>query len=276
MEAIRQSSAKAAGPQTAQDRSGLRDGHCKDAMLPSGMNDIISENTVASIDLIYTKASTFPCRVTTQAGSKYVLKLMGTGPGPMALLTEFIALKVAAAMGLQVPTATPLYLPPTFPWMMGTDEFDGAVQRSFGWNLGIEFMKGAQPATSEEVRMGDPAFLEALVAVDRALTNTDRSDRNPNVLASPNGLVAIDFDACLFLRRAIHRGTPQDSSLWADHVLQGSDLTPPQMIPVEALDVAVQDAPGEWIEMIGFDRPLLAAALHQYTAAWNSMVAPGC
>src|SRR5687768_688324 len=172
------------------------------------MDEITSENTVASIDFIYTKASTFPCRVTTQAGAIYVLKLIGTGPGPVALLTEFVALKIAAAMGLPVPTAKPLYLPSSFPWMMGTDEFDEAVQRSFGWNLGIAFVADAHQATADEIRKSDPAFVSALVAVDRALANTDRSESNPNVLASPQGLLAIDFDACLFLRRAIQAAVP--------------------------------------------------------------------
>jgi hypothetical protein len=237
------------------------------------MDNIPFENTVASINFIYTKASTFPCRVTTQEGGNYVLKLMGTGPGPVALLTEFIGLKIAAAMGLPVPTPKPLYLPPSFPWIMGTDEFDGAVQRSFGWNLGIEYVDGAHPATANEVRKADPAFLKALVAVDRALTNTDRGEQNPNVLLSPLGFIAIDFDACLYLRRAIQAVVPRNSSLWADHLLRGTSSLPAQAIPVEAIDRAVEEVPDQWLETIGFGRMSLGNALRRYAESWNSIAA---
>jgi hypothetical protein len=237
------------------------------------MDDILFKNTVASIDSIYTKASTFPCRVTTQEGGNYVMKLIGTGPGPVALLTEFIGLKIAAVMGLPVPTPKPLYLPLSFPWIMGTDEFDGAVQRSFGWNLGIEYVDAAHPATANEVRNADPAFLKALVAVDRALTNTDRGERNPNVLVSPLGFIAIDFDACLYLRRAIRAVAPQSNSLWADHLLRGTTSECAQVIPVETIDPAVEQVPDQWLEAIGFNRLSLGNALRRYAESWNSIAA---
>lgn len=240
------------------------------------MVEISLDNTVASIDQIYTKASTFPCKVTTQSGAQCVMKLKGAGPGPVGLLTEFIALKIAAAMRFTVPSAHPLYLPSSFPWMLGTDEFDGAVQRSPGWNLGIAFIEDAHPATAEEVRCGDAAFLEALIAVDRALANTDRTSRNTNVLSSPTGLVAIDFDACLFLRRAIQGTSPQSHSLWPDHILHQWAASPMQAIPPEPAQLAIQEAPLEWIEAIGFNRSSLASALHRYVTGWNAIAAAGC
>lgn len=96
-------------------------------------------NRVAAIVQIYAHASTFPCRIVTGSDKQWVMKLRGSGPGPVALLTEFLALRAARIMGLAVPATKPLFLAPDFPWTIGTDEFDGIVQRSGGWNLGIGY-----------------------------------------------------------------------------------------------------------------------------------------
>lgn len=146
------------------------------------MAEISSDNTVAALTHIYAKASTFPCKVRTQDSSEWVMKFRGAGPGPVGLLTEFVALRAARAMQLEVPTVRLLYLPPDFPWTLGTDEFDGIVQRSFGWNLGIALIGDAEPASPQQIQSADRHFLDGLVQVDRALVNTDRSTRNTNVL----------------------------------------------------------------------------------------------
>ncbi len=66
------------------------------------------------------------------------MKFSGAGPGARSLLTEYVATALAGRLGLPVPSTRTLYLPPQFPWQIGTDEFDDLVQRSAGWNLGID------------------------------------------------------------------------------------------------------------------------------------------
>lgn len=230
---------------------------------------ITADHRVAAITGIYAHGSTFPCRIVTETGGEWVMKLRGSGPGPTALLTEFLALKAASAMRLPAPATQPLYLPPDFPWTIGTDEFDGIVQRSFGWNLGVAFIGDAAAASPEEIFAADPAFLDSLAEVDRALSNMDRSVRNPNVLASADGLVAIDFDACLFLRRAMQGIVPATFPLPADHLLQG------RVVPtgLRKLDPAVMTqglraAPADWLANANIDE--LAGHLAAYVAAWNA------
>jgi hypothetical protein len=230
-----------------------------------------AENRVAAITAIYAHGSTFPCQITTEAGHECVMKLRGSGPGPMALLTELLALRAAEAMGLAVPSARPLYLPPDFPWTIGSDEFDGIVQRSFGWNLGIAFVPHATTAQPAEVLGADPAFLDALVAVDSALSNMDRTTRNPNVLKANHGLVAIDFDACLFLRRAARDMIPSSFSLPPGHLLSGRENTRPgPAVDPAVLTEALRDAPEEWLTVSGLAVGTLADALAAYMAAWNT------
>jgi hypothetical protein len=235
---------------------------------------VTAGNRVAAITEIYAHGSTFPCRVTTEAGQAWVMKLRGSGPGPMALLTEFLALRAAAAMALPVPAARPLYLPPDFPWTIGSDEFDGIVQRSFGWNLGIAFAEGAAAASAAAVLGADARFLDALANVDQALSNMDRSIRNPNVLATPARLVAIDFDACLFLRRAAKGIVPSSFALPPGHLLGDRDSVEPRpLVDPAILAGALREAPADWLAALGLDRDALTANLAAYVAAWNDRAA---
>lgn len=232
---------------------------------------VTPDNRVAVITEIYAHASTFPCKVVTEAGTQWVMKLCGSGPGAMSLLTEFLALRAAAAMGLAVPSARPLYLPPGFPWMIGTDEFDGIVQRSYGWNLGIAYVDQAVPAGPEEIVSADPDFLDCLCDVDRALTNMDRSLRNPNVLQTPHGLVAIDFDACLFLRRAAQAVVPSAFPMPAGHLLADRALPVRRCkVDVEGMIEALHEASPSWLNLLSLDATALAAHLRAYFAGWNA------
>jgi hypothetical protein len=238
---------------------------------PNGALEITPDCQVATITEIYANASTFPCKVITQAGNPWVMKLRGSGPGPMALLTEFLALRAARAMALIVPDVRPIYLPPDFPWTIGTDEFDGIIQRSYGWNLGVGFVDQAQPATPEAIFSGDPAFLQALFDVDRALSNMDRTTRNPNVLATDAGLIAIDFDACLFLRRAAQGIVPSSFPLPAGHLCSDRHVPAPmrKLDPQIMID-ALREAPAEWLAGLQLDIDALEAKLLKYIATWNA------
>jgi hypothetical protein len=233
--------------------------------------DITPDCRVAAITQIYANASTYPCKVTTESGGDWVMKLRGSGPGPMALLTEFLALRAARAMGLIVPATRPIYLPPDFPWTIGTDEFDGIVQRSYGWNLGVAFVPDASPATPDAIFSGDPLFLKTLFDVDRALSNMDRTTRNPNVLATDQGLVAIDFDACLFLRRAAQGVVPSAFPLPDGHLCTDRHIpAPPRQLDPQVVLDALHEAPVEWLEVFRLDIGQIEANLRTYFAAWNT------
>lgn len=211
------------------------------------------------------QASTSPAVVETGDGVRRVMKFSGAGPGPFGLLTELLAIGIARALGAPVPAAEPVFLPEGFPWLVGTDEFDSMLQRSSGWNLGIDFLPDARPATAEDLARTPAAALDAIARADALLANVDRTARNPNLLVAAGRLWAIDYDACLYLSRAL-AGRTASPELPAGHLLAGRE---PPAAPSPRLDLAplVAAAPSDWIAAAGTDRAGLEAALARYVAA---------
>ncbi len=228
---------------------------------------------VARVLAVLTAASTTPALVETADGSRWVMKFSGAGPGPFGLLVELLALGIAAAMGAPVPAARPLLLPEGFPWQAGTDEFDAMLQRSWGWNLGVAFVPDARPVPAAAALAFEPAALDALARSDALLQNMDRTARNPNLIAADGRLWAIDYNACLYLSRALAATRPPARDLPAGHLLAGR-LAVPAPMPDLGLAALVAAAPDAWIEAAGCERGTLAAALGRYVAAWEGWAQP--
>jgi hypothetical protein len=191
------------------------------------------------------------------------MKFSGAGPGPFGLLTELLAIGIARDLGAPVPAAEPIFLPEGFPWLVGTDEFDATLQRSSGWNLGIDLVPDARPGTAADLDAAPSAAVAAIARADALLANVDRTARNPNLLVAAGRLWAIDFDACLYLSRAVS-GRTATPALPPGHLLAGREPTG----PLPPLDLArlVAAAPEAWVEAAGTDRAGLLAALRHYVA----------
>ena len=224
---------------------------------------------VARVARVITHASTTPAEVETEDGRRWVMKFSGAGPGPYGLLVEHIGLAIARAFCAPVPETRPLWLARDFPWMVGTDEFDAMLTRSAGWNLGIALVPEARPATAAEVLASDPAVLETIARSDCLLANTDRLPSNTNLILDSGRLWAVDYDACLYLGRALRPTRAPDPALPIGHVLR-ERWPAPRRAPLPALDFdgMVGGAPASWIAAAGVDRPGIARALRSYANAW--------
>jgi hypothetical protein len=223
---------------------------------------------VARVLAVLPVASTSPALVETANGARRVMKFAAAGPGPVGLLTELFALGIARAFGAPVPAAAPIWLPDGLPWTVGTDEFDSMLQRSTGWNLGIDWLADARPATPADLAAAADAILDAIARADALLVNVDRTAKNPNLLVSDGRLHAIDYDACLYLSRAL-AGRPASPALPPGHLLEGRPLTGP--LPQIDLAPLVAAAPPDWIAAAGTDRAGLEAALARYFAAFAAL-----
>jgi hypothetical protein len=201
----------------------------------------------------------FPSLVETASGGRYVMKLSGVGQGATGLATEFIATRLAALLGLNVPAVTPLWLPEELPWQAGTDEFYDAQRRSSGWNLGVTFLDGAVDLTSKDLSAVPDAFLDRLAAVDALLQNVDRTAKNLNLMRTPDGAHwAIDFGACLFLQRWARRSGAGTCDLPPTHLLAGRA---PAALEVDAAlastSAIVAALPEPWVAALAADRASL-------------------
>ncbi len=161
--------------------------------------------------------SSFPVLVTASDHRKYVMKMKGSGNGIRSLLQEFIVNRTCSFLGFPVPDVRLIQIPEGFPWTFGTDEFDDIVQRSFGINLGIEYIDGAVPLTHEDSLNSETAAM--LSAIDIFFCNFDRISKNSNLLKDRGGGVWItDHGSCEFLNQSdIVRGT----SFPVNHFLRG-------------------------------------------------------
>jgi hypothetical protein len=216
---------------------------------------------------VFRNASTSPALIETADGARWVMKFSGAGSGPFGLLTEFVALGIARALGAPVPAAQPVWLRGDFPWQAGTDEFDAMLQRSSGWNLAIAYVPNALAVVPADLPRLDPAALDAIARSDAVVQNVDRTARNPNLLIAQDRLWAIDYDACLYLSRALGPPRPPVLTLPGGHLLAGRE--PVSRVPTIEAARLLAGAPNAWVAAAGTDRAGLGAALGRYLAAYQ-------
>jgi hypothetical protein len=234
---------------------------------PAGPPAAVPANTVVRVLAVLPQASTSPALVETGDGARWVLKFSGAGHGPFGLLTELLAIGIARGFGAPVPAARPLLLPSGFPWMAGTDEFDAMLQRSYGWNLGIAFVPDAHPASLAD--LAPAPELDAIARADCFLQNVDRTAKNPNLLMADGRLWAIDYDACLYLSRALGPARPPSTALPPGHLLADRPLRPAPAPEID-LSAALAATPDAWVETTGRALTEIADRLVASLAAWEA------
>lgn len=226
--------------------------------------------TVGTIIRVMPHGGSFPSLVETISGRRFIMKLSGVGQGISGLQTEFIATRLADAFGLTVPRVVPLLLTKAMPWQTGTDEFYEAVQRSAGWNLGVEFIEGARDITANGLADIPADFLDRLALVDALVQNVDRTAENPNILRDRSGAYwAIDFGASLFLTRFASHGSLMKFELPTNHLLAGRQVTHRRLEnPHGRLQEIVCDLPDAWVDTVSVGRQALLETLRNLMAKW--------
>jgi hypothetical protein len=132
---------------------------------------------------------------------------------------------------------------------VGTDEFYDALQRSSGWNLGVQFIDAARDLTADDLAHVPAQFLDRLAAVDALLQNMDRTKENPNLLRdSAPEYWAIDFGACQFLNRFARYRQGMTFELPSTHFLAARPVQSLRLDKVhETLRKIVLDVPNSWL-----------------------------
>ena len=126
----------------------------------------------------------------------YVVKWRAAGQGVRVLVAEVVCGELARALELPVPTLVTVDVAPELAVGEPDYEVQELLQRSAGWNLGLDYLPGALDfeAGADGV---DPGLAGRVLWFDALVGNVDRSWRNPNMLFWHGRLYVIDHGAAL-------------------------------------------------------------------------------
>jgi hypothetical protein len=144
------------------------------------------------------EGGSLPAVVEADDGDMYVMKFVGAGQGPKALIAELVAGEIARQLGLLVPEIVFIQLEPAFGRSEPDPEIQDLLHSSVGLNLGLRYLPGAF-AFNQLIKPEPSAELAStIVWFDAYVTNVDRTDRNVNMLIWQNRLWLIDHGAALY------------------------------------------------------------------------------
>ena len=217
------------------------------------------------------EGGSLPALIEADDDGLYVLKFVGAGQGPRALIAELVAGEIARVLGLPVPEIVFAQLDPE----LARTEPDAEIQdlirastdllgKSAGLNLALDYLPGS--VTFDPVALQPEAELASrIVWFDAFVTNLDRTVRNTNMLVWHGKLWLIDHGAALYFQHDWRDYLGRAASPFAlvkDHVLlpfathiNEVDAALAALLTPERLAAIVQLIPDAWLE----DEPTFAS-----------------
>ena len=217
------------------------------------------------------EGGSLPALIEADDDGLYVLKFVGAGQGPRALIAELVAGEIARVLGLPVPEIVFARLDAE----LARTEPDAEIQdlirastdllgKSAGLNLALDYLPGS--VTFDPVAMQPDAELASrIVWFDAYATNLDRTSRNTNMLVWHGKLWLIDHGAALYFQHDWRDYLARAASPFAlvkDHVLlpfatriREVDAVLAGLLTPEHLAAVVQLIPDAWLE----DEPTFAS-----------------
>jgi hypothetical protein len=189
---------------------------------PAGDRPVLRTVRATKYVTPFREGGSLPGLVEADDDGLYVVKFRGAAQGPRALVAEVIAGELARALALPVPEIVIVDIDPSLGGLDGDPWVGELLDRSPGLNVGIDFLPGSLTFNPRADGPPDQDLAANIVWFDALVTNTDRSPRNPNILAWHRRLFLIDHGASLFIHHtwrdpAEHARRPLDTI--TDHVL---------------------------------------------------------
>ncbi len=222
------------------------------------------------------EGGSLPAIVEADDDGLYVLKFVGAGQGPRALIAELVAGEIGRALGLAVPEIVFAHLDAELARTEPDPEIQDLIRASAnpmhgssGLNLALDYLPGSV-TFDPLVLQPDAELASRIVWFDAYVTNLDRTPRNTNLLVWHRRLWLIDHGAALYFhhdwRDHVARST-SPFALIADHVLlplasrlAEVDDALAAVLTAERLGEIVALIPDAWLG----DEPLFAStALHR-------------
>ena len=210
------------------------------------------------------EGGSLPAIVEADDDGLYVLKFVGAGQGPRALIAELVAGEIARALGLPVPEIVFAKLDADLARTEPDPEIQdlirastGLLNSSVGLNLALDYLPGS--ITFDPLAwQPDSELASRIVWFDAFATNLDRTPRNSNMLLWHGKLWLIDHGAALFFhhdwRDHLGRAT-SPFALIKDHVLlrfatRIAELDPvlAARLPHATIEAIVALIPDAWLD----------------------------
>jgi hypothetical protein len=183
----------------------------------------------------------------------YVVKFIGAGQGPKALVAEVVVGELARSLGIRTPDLALIDVDAEIGRREPDEEVQELVAASAGLNLAVDFLPGS--VGYDRSFALPPEEAAGVIWLDAFVANVDRSPRNTNLLIWHKNLWAIDHGACLRFHHAW--GDPDRFATsrydYSDHVLagradprSGSDRLANAVTPA-LLDGILELVPDAWL-----------------------------
>jgi hypothetical protein len=209
------------------------------------------------------EGGSLPAIVEADDDGLYVLKFLGAGQGPRALIAELVAGELGRALGLPVPeivfATIDADLARTEPDPEIQDLIRASAERADGGaalNLALDYLPGAV-AFDPLAWQPDAELASRIVWFDAYTSNLDRTARNANMLVWHDRLWLIDHGAALYFH---HASTDFDERAGApfaaikDHVLlpfatrlDAVDAPMSAALASATIDAITAAIPAEWL-----------------------------
>jgi hypothetical protein len=243
-------------------RSHCRFGNRSRARGPGTLSPVVDQlslRTVRATKYVtaFREGGSLPGLVEADDDGLYVVKFKGAAQGPKALVAEVIAGELGRALGLPVPELVLVDIDPSLGGLDSNPWVGELLEKSPGINLGLDFLPGSL-TFNPRADGSPPADLAAdIVWFDALVTNTDRSPRNPNILAWHRRLWLIDHGASLFIHhtwRERDQHARRPLATISDHVLlpfasslEGAHERLAPRVTESLLEAIVELAPDAWL-----------------------------
>ncbi len=212
------------------------------------------------------EGGSLPAVVEADDGELYVMKFVGAGQGPKALIAELIGGQIAQSLGFQTPELVFMEMDGQLGRSEPDPEIQDLLQASVGLNLGMRYLPSAlayNPLTEPPLTT---ELASDIVWFDAYITNVDRTARNVNMLIWDDDLWLIDHGASLYFHhdwgdylersRSPFSFTKQHTLLSLADQLRASDERLRPLLTDEVLASIVETVPDVWLlEEEQFDRP---------------------
>ena len=163
------------------------------------------------------EGGSLPAIVEADDDGLYVLKFVGAGQGPRALIAELVAGEIGRALGLAVPEIVFAQVDAELARTEPDAEIQDLIRASAdllngsaGLNLALDYLPGS--VTFDPLMLTiEPELASRIVWFDAFVTNLDRTPRNTNMLVWHGKLWLIDHGAALYFHHD-----------WRDHLARAA------------------------------------------------------